>query len=61
MHKVVRHNIVKGVDSVITISATRAREYIYQLISDVNANCQPIMIINNEGKMPFGLEKITII
>lgn len=32
------------------ISATRARENIYQLISDVNTNCQPITITNNKGK-----------
>lgn len=31
------------------ISATRARDNIYQLISDVNANCQPITITNNNG------------
>ena len=31
------------------ISATKARENIYQLISDVNANCQPITITNNKG------------
>ena len=34
----------------ITISATKARENIYQLISDVNANCQPITITNNKGR-----------
>ena len=32
------------------ISATKARENIYQLISDVNANCQPITITNNKGR-----------
>ena len=32
------------------ISATRARENIYQLISDVNANAQPITITNNKGR-----------
>ena len=32
------------------ISATKARETIYQLISDVNANCQPITITNNRGR-----------
>ena len=28
------------------ISVTKARDNIYQLISDVNANCQPITITN---------------
>ena len=32
------------------ISATKARENIYQLISAVNTNCQPITITNNKGK-----------
>lgn len=32
------------------ISATKARENIYQIISDVNANCEPITITNNKGK-----------
>lgn len=32
------------------ISATKARENIYQLISDVNANCEPITITNSKGK-----------
>lgn len=32
------------------ISATKARENIYQLISDVNANCQPITITNSKGR-----------
>lgn len=32
------------------ISVTKARENIYQLISDVNANCQPITITNNKGR-----------
>ena len=32
------------------ISATKARENIYQLISDVNTNCEPITITNNKGK-----------
>lgn len=31
------------------ISATKARENIYQLISDVNANSEPITITNNKG------------
>lgn len=34
----------------IAISATKARDNIYQLISDVNANCQPITITNNKGR-----------
>lgn len=32
------------------ISATKARENIYQLIADVNANSEPITITNNKGK-----------
>ena len=32
------------------ISATKARENIYQLIQDVNTNCTPITITNNRGK-----------
>lgn len=32
------------------ISATRARENIYQLIADVNMNGEPITITNNKGK-----------
>lgn len=32
------------------ISATKARDNIYQIISDVNANCEPITITNNKGK-----------
>lgn len=32
------------------ISATKARENIYQLIADVNSNCEPITITNNKGK-----------
>ncbi len=31
------------------ISATKARENIYQLISDVNTNCEPITITNAKG------------
>ena len=34
----------------IAISATKARDNIYQIISDVNANCEPITITNNKGK-----------
>lgn len=33
-----------------TISATKARENIYQLITDVNTNCQPILITNQNNK-----------
>lgn len=32
------------------ISATKARENIYQLIQDVNTNGTPITITNNRGK-----------
>ena len=32
------------------ITATKARENIYQLIQDVNTNCTPITIMNNRGK-----------
>lgn len=32
------------------ISATKAKENIYQIISDVNMNCEPITITNNKGK-----------
>ncbi len=32
------------------INATNARQNLYQLISDVNMNCEPITIINNRGK-----------
>ena len=32
------------------ISVTKARENIYQLMSDVNLNCEPITITNNKGK-----------
>ena len=32
------------------ISVTKARDNIYQLISDVNTNCEPITITNNKGK-----------
>ena len=34
----------------IAISAAKARDNIYQIISDVNANCEPITITNNKGK-----------
>lgn len=32
------------------ISITKARENIYQLLADVNENCQPIIITNKNGK-----------
>jgi len=32
------------------ISVTKARENIYQILSDVNDNSQPITITNNRGK-----------
>ncbi len=32
------------------ISVTKARENIYQILSDVNKNSQPITITNNRGK-----------
>lgn len=34
----------------IAISVTKARENIYQILSDVNNNSQPITITNNRGK-----------
>lgn len=50
VRKHVRYNIIKkGVDCMTAISATKARENIYQLISDVNTNCEPITITNNKG------------
>lgn len=33
-----------------TISVTKVRENIYQILSDVNNNSQPITITNNRGK-----------
>lgn len=33
-----------------SITATKARETIYQLIQDVNANCSPVVITNTRGK-----------
>ena len=32
------------------ITATKARENIYKLIQDVNANCTPVTITNTRGK-----------
>lgn len=40
----------KGDDDMTAISVTKARENIYQLMSDVNLNCEPITITNNKGK-----------
>ena len=33
------------------ISVTKARDNVYQILSDVNNNSQPITITNNRGKM----------
>ncbi len=35
------------------ITATKARENIYQLIQEVNASCTPVTIINTRGKRQF--------
>lgn len=32
------------------ISVTKARENIYQLLTEVNENCQPVIITNKSGK-----------
>lgn len=32
------------------INATKARDNLYQLISEVNANSEPITIVNSRGK-----------
>jgi len=40
----------KGSDLMTVINATNARQKLYQLISDVNANSEPITIMNNRGK-----------
>ena len=37
-------------DIMIAITATKAREHIYQLIQDVNTNCAPVTITNQKGK-----------
>ncbi len=39
------------------ISVTKARENIYQILSDVNNNSQPITITNNRGKMVFAYQR----
>ena len=46
----VRIKTKKGDDDMTAISVTKARENIYQLMSDVNLNCEPITITNNKGK-----------
>lgn len=33
-----------------TINATQARDNLYRIISDVNANSEPVTIMNNRGK-----------
>ncbi len=50
VRKNVRYNIKKGDDAMIAISVTKARENIYQILSDVNDSSQPITITNNRGK-----------
>lgn len=40
----------KGDDTMTAISVTKARENIYQILSDVNNSSQPITITNNRGK-----------
>lgn len=37
----VRYNMGKGDDSMTAISVTRARENIYQILSEVNSSSQP--------------------
>lgn len=32
------------------INATKARDNLYQLIADVNNNCEPVTITNNRGE-----------
>ena len=46
----VRYNKRKRGDTMTAITATKARENIYQLIQDVNVNCTPVTITNNKGK-----------
>ena len=41
--------IMQGV-KIMTINATQARKYFYQLIQDVNENSTPITITNSNGK-----------
>jgi antitoxin YefM len=42
--------VLKGSDTMTAINATNARQNLYKLISDVNANYEPITIMNNRGK-----------
>lgn len=42
--------LVKGVDTMMAISITKARANLYQTVSDVNEYSQPITITNNRGK-----------
>ena len=44
------NRLKKGVDFMTTISATKARESLYQLITDVNRNNTPVTITNSRGK-----------
>lgn len=46
----VRYNEIKRGDIMTAITATKARENIYQLIQDVNVSCTPITITNTRGK-----------
>ena len=43
--------ILKGCDIKMTsINVTKARDNLYQIISDVNENSEPVTITNNRGK-----------
>lgn len=48
----VRHNgsILCGGVKVTIINVTNARQNLYQLIADVNANSEPVTIVNNKGE-----------
>lgn len=46
----VRYNMGKGDDIMTAVSVTKARENIYQILSEVNSSSQPITITNNRGK-----------
>jgi len=46
----VRYNKEKEGDFMTSITATKARENIYQLIQDVNTSCTPVTITNSRGK-----------
>ena len=43
-------NLKKEGDFMTSITATKARENIYQLIQDVNTSCTPVTITNSRGK-----------